>query len=69
MLKSLYLQDIFGAIHFESGKILSYHSFCAQIANLIKGGEKLVAVLEHSLSNHVAILIHLHTCQLPLIKE
>ena len=35
------------------------------VTGLIKGEEKFVAVLEHSLSNYVAILIHLPTCQLP----
>ena len=75
MLKSLYLQGTFGAISFESVNMHSNHSHCAQkvkrrkIANLIKEEEKFVAVLEHSLSNYVAILIRLHTCQLPLIKE
>ena len=74
MLKSLSLQDTFGAICFESVNMLLNHSHCAQkvkrrqIANLIKGEQKFVAVLEHSLSNYVAILINLHACQLPLIK-
>ena len=58
MLKSHYLQDTFGAIFFESVNMLLNHSHYAQkvrrrkIANLIKGEEEFVDVLEHSLSNY-----------------
>ena len=74
MLKSLYLQDTFGAIDFESVNMLSNHSHCAQkvkrrqIANLIKAEEKFVAVLDNSLSNYEAILIHLHHRILPFME-
>ena len=56
------MHDTFGVICFESVIMLSNHSHCAQkvkrrhIANLIKGEEKFVAVLEHLLSNYVTIL-------------
>ena len=74
VLKSLCLQDnLRGYIMvLKLLTLRSNHSQCAQkvkrrlIVNLIKREEKFV---EHSLSNYVAILTHLHTRQLPFIKE
>ena len=76
MLKSLCLQDnLWGYMLRNCKHVFESFSLCCESEektdckfdqNLIKREEKFE---EHSLSTYVTILIYLHTCHLPPIKE
>ena len=71
MLKSLFLQDNHWGYGVQSVNMRSNHSHCAQkvkkrqIANLVK--REVCSCCKTFTVYYVKILIHQHTCQLPLI--